>query len=233
MPHREFAGKVALITGASRGIGFATAKGFLEQGARVAICALDKKRLENAQKELGTLGEVLAMPINVGIHCQAKDFVDKALQRFGRIDILVNNAGRLAMGEFAREDIANIDEVVDTNVKGVLYITHAVLPSMIAHKTGVIINIASGAGLSGMKELAAYCASKFAEVGFTESLAHEVELHNIRVYAVCPGRVAPGMQTEKFGEMRGMPVEQVVKAVLRLAGPKPPIKSGHYITLPG
>jgi len=228
----EFSGKVALITGASRGIGFATAKAFLEQGAKVAICALDNKRLENAEKELSALGEVFALPTNVGIHCQVNEFVEKSTQHFGRIDILINNAGRLAMGEFAKEDIANIDEVIDTNVKGVLYVTHAVLPHMIAQKSGVIINISSGAGLSGMKELATYCTSKFAGVGFTESLAREVEAHNIRVYAICPGRVTPGMQPEKFGVMKGMPVEQVVEAVLKLAGPKPSIKSGHYVTLP-
>ena len=104
---------------------------------------------------------------------------------------------------------------------------------MLARGSGVIINIASGAGLTGFAELASYCASKFAVVGFTESLAQEVAAQGIRVYAVCPGRVDTDMQREYSGRRMGMPPERVAEKILALAGPRPPIRSGRCLEIAG
>ncbi|MGH8670933.1 MAG: SDR family oxidoreductase [Burkholderiales bacterium] len=225
----DYDNKVVIITGASRGIGYATAQAFLEAGAKVAICAIDKARLNHAQKSLSRFGEVVAFAADVGLFREAQGFVQKVLQRFGRIDVLVNNAGRLAMGEFAQQDIADIDEVIDTNVKGALYTTRLVLPLMVGRSSGVIINVSSGIGLHGRAGFAVYCASKSALIGFTQSLAQEVEKQGVSVYAICPGAVAPGMQPERFGEMKGMPAERVAEKILKLAGSRPPIRAGEHL----
>ena len=163
-----------LITGASRGIGFATAQAFLARGARVAYCARDPGRLAESERELAAFGEVWAQLADVRTFDTVSEFVSAACERFGDIDVLINNAGVLCSGPFAQEDPNSLAELIDVNVKGVLHMTRAVLPTMLARGSGVVINIASGAGLDGFADLAAYCASKFAVVGFSESLDLEV-----------------------------------------------------------
>jgi 3-oxoacyl-[acyl-carrier protein] reductase len=185
----DFAGRVALITGGSRGIGFATAQAFLERGARVAICGKDRETLTHAEGQLGRLGEVEAVPADVRDGQQVRNFVTQVRARFGRLDVLVNNAGRVWAGSFAEQPWEAIDEVVDVNVKGVLYATRAALPALLEQREGVIVNVSSGVGLTGFPEIVAYCASKFAVVGFTESLDQEVRGDGIGVHGLCPGRV--------------------------------------------
>ncbi|OGI49372.1 MAG: hypothetical protein A3E57_05790 [Candidatus Muproteobacteria bacterium RIFCSPHIGHO2_12_FULL_60_33] len=230
---KSFVDRVVLITGGSRGIGFAIARAFLEQGARVVICAKDSHRLKEAENHLSHLGTVAAIEADVRDRAQVQRLIEECRRRLGEIDVLVNNAGRAWSGPFAEQPPEKIDEVVDANVKGVLYVTRAVLPHMLARGSGVIINIASGAGLTGFAELASYCASKFAVVGFTESLAQEVAAQGIRVYAVCPGRVDTDMQREYSGRRMGMPPERVAEKILALAGPRPPIRSGRCLEIAG
>ena len=170
----EFSDQVVVITGGSRGIGFATARRFLERGARVGICALDPERLAEAARALGALGEVEAVVIDVRSMEQIQRFVSQVHRRFGQLSIVVNNAARTWVGRFAAQAVASIDEIIEVNIKGVLYTTRAVLPILLQQKQGTIINVSSGAGLSGHPEIVTYCASKFALVGFTESLALEV-----------------------------------------------------------
>jgi 3-oxoacyl-[acyl-carrier protein] reductase len=170
----EFSDQVVVITGGSRGIGFATARRFLERGARVGICALDPERLAEAARALSALGEVEAVVIDVRSMEQIQRFVSQVHRRFGQLNIVVNNAARAWVGRFAAQAVASIDEIIEVNIKGVLYTTRAVLPILLQQKQGTIINVSSGAGLSGHPEIATYCASKFALVGFTESLALEV-----------------------------------------------------------
>lgn len=229
---KSFAGRVVLVTGGSRGIGFATARAFLEHGARVAFCAQDGRRLQEAEKNLSALGTVAAIEADVRDRAQGLNLVQECRRQLGEIDVLINNAGRAWSGPFAGQPPEKIDEVLDANVKGVLYVTRAVLPHMLARGAGVIINVASGAGLAGFAGLAVYCASKFAVVGFTESLALEVTAHGIRVYAVCPGRVDTDMQREYSGKRMGMPPARVAHEVLRLAAGQARVRPGSCLEIP-
>lgn len=230
-PPQDLAHSVALVTGGSRGIGLATAKAFLERDARVVLLARDPERLAAAREELSQLGEVEAVVGDVRIMNHIQHFADKARQRFGRIDVLINNAGRARSGDFVSEEISLLDEIIDVNIKGVLYTTHAVLPGMLAQRRGVIINIASGAGLTGFAGLATYCTSKFGVVGFTESLAREVAGHGIRVYGVCPGRVATDMQEEVSGCRIGISPERVARKIIDLLGDNRSLKTGKCATI--
>lgn len=218
--------KVVLITGGSRGIGFATAKAFLEEGAKVAFFSKNPQNVEKAKNELSQLGEVLALRTDVRNFGEVKTFVDKVIKKFGRIDVLDNNAGIAWSGDFANQEVEETDRAIDTNIKGVLYTTHAVLPQMIKQGSGTIINISSGAGLHGIQGLATYSASKFAVIGFTAALAKEVKDLGIKVFAVCPGRVATDMQVDISGAKIGMSPERVAGKILKLAGPNPRLRSG-------
>jgi 3-oxoacyl-[acyl-carrier protein] reductase len=228
----EFAGNTVIVTGGARGIGQAAARAFLARGARVAICARHAHTLAAAERRLAAHGELLAVRCDVRDRAQVEQFVAQTSARFGAVDVLVNNAGVAWSGDFAAEDDASIDEVLDVNLKGVLVVTRAVLPAMLARGRGVIVNVASGAGLAGFAGLAAYCASKFGVVGFTASLAREVADQGVRVYAVCPGRVATDMQVQYSGQRIGMPPERVAECIVGLAGPRPRARVGGCVELP-
>lgn len=220
-------GRTVLITGGTRGIGYATAQAFLEQGAHVAICGTNPGNLKAAEHAL----EVLAVRADVRDAHQVQSFVEQARKRFGRIDVLVNNAGVAWSGDFADESYESIARQIDVNVKGVLYTARAVLPQMLEQGSGVIINISSGAGLTGFPGITTYSASKFAVVGFTEALDQEVRERGIHVYGVCPGRVATDMQRAYAGRKIGMPPEQVARRIVELAGTKPRAQTGSCVTL--
>lgn len=227
----DCAGKTVVITGAARGIGFATAQAFLSAGARVAICSRDPGSLQRAEAKLRPLGELFALPADVRDCAAVQRFVQQALARFHAIDVLVNNAGVVWSGDFATGDAAGMDEVIDVNVKGVMYVTREVLPGMLARGRGVIVNVSSGAGLTGFAGLVSYCTSKFAVVGFTESLDAEVRERGVRVYALCPGRVATDMQAQYSGHRIGLAPEVVAERIVRLAGEHPGARSGGCVTL--
>lgn len=223
---------VIIITGGSRGIGLATVHRFLNGGARVAICAKNAARLAKLKSELAAgVREILTLAADVSEARQVRHFVAQVAERFGRIDVLVNNAGRLTSGNFANERLERIDEVIDVNLKGLMYVTHAVLPHMLKQRRGVIVNVSSGAGISGFAGLATYCASKFGVNGFTESLNLEVQAFGVRVYAICPGRVATDMQAQYAGRRIGMPPERVADSIVALAGAHPPIAAGQCLVL--
>jgi len=226
-----FSDKTAVVTGGSRGIGFATAQAFINAGAHVAVCARNPKRLREAAAQLSTIGRVLSEVADVRELAQVMRFVDHVQETFGRIDVLVNNAGIVSVGAFVDEPYENISSVIDVNLKGTMYMTRAVLPSMIGREAGIIINVSSGAGLSGFPDLVSYCASKFGVVGFTESLDQEVGHHGVRVYAICPGRVATDMQVQYSGRKIGIPPERVAKRILELAGPSPGASTGTCVTV--
>lgn len=223
---QQFAGQVVLITGGSRGIGYAAAEAFLAQGARVAICAQNEERLAQALEKLGRLGEVAGWPTDVADYPAVEELIRRTLKRFGRIDVLVNNAARLAVANFAEQDRAEMDRVIDVNVKGSLYATRAVLPHMLANASGCVINISSQLGVFGMPRAAVYSASKFALVGFTEALAEEVKEAGVRVYGMTLSMAATDMQVQFSGLRQGMPPEMVAEEILLLAGPNPPIRTG-------
>jgi 3-oxoacyl-[acyl-carrier protein] reductase len=210
-------GKSVVITGGARGIGFSTAQACLDAGARVAICARDPARLREAQARLSAGERLLARVADVTDPAQVQALVDEAIAAFGPVDVLVNNAGVLHVGPFVAEPVESISTVIDVNLKGVMYMTRTVLPSMIARGDGVIVNVSSGAGLSGFPEVVSYCASKFGVVGFSEALNEEIRSLGLRVYAVCPGRVATDMQVQYSGAKIGMAAEKVAERILELA----------------
>ncbi|MGD8309391.1 MAG: SDR family oxidoreductase [Chromatiales bacterium] len=214
-----------IVTGASRGIGLETARRFVAQGARTAVCARDGQRLTHAARELGG-GRLLSRCVDVRDADQVAAFVGGVVDAWGAVDVLVNNAGTLWVGPFAEQPAQSIAEVLDVNLKGLMLVTRATLPIML-ERGGVIINVASGAGLSGFPDLVSYCASKFGVVGFTESLHQEVEAAGVRVYGLCPGKVATDMQVLYSGARVGMAPERVAERILRLAGPHPGARAGR------
>lgn len=219
------------MTGGSRGIGYATARALLEAQARVALCARDRGRLDHALAALRPLGEVLGLVADVRAPAQCRDLVDKTARALGSIDGLVNNAGVTWVGPFAAQDHADIDTVIDVNLEGLMHMTRAVLPGMLGRGAGTIVNVASGAGLSGFPRLVGYSAAKFGVVGFTEALDQEVGAQGVRVYAVCPGKVATDMQVLYSGARVGMAPERVAAAIVSLLGPRPPVRTGRCLTL--
>jgi len=192
MPSEDaLAGKVALITGASRGIGFAIARRLGRMGARVAICGRDQARLDQSASSLRDEGiETLAVQADVASGDQISALVQKTHQKFGPIDILVNNAGIGLFGPFHEFGENDWNRVMDTNLKSVFLACRAVAPEMIRRQTGHIINISSLAGKSAFASGAIYCASKWGVLGLTGCMAEDLRGYGIRVSAICPGSVA-------------------------------------------
>ena len=184
-------GKTAIVTGASRGIGFAIAKMLGELGARVSVCARDPKTLESAADQLKRSGiSVFAMPADVTRPADIDSLVRQTESSLGPIEIVVNNAGVGYFGPSHEASEANWDQVLDTNLKSVFLMTKAVAPGMIQRRGGHIINIASLAGKNAFPGGGIYCASKWGLLGFTQCVAEDLRAYGIRVSAVCPGSVA-------------------------------------------
>ncbi len=184
-------GKVAVVTGGSRGIGFAIAGRLGRMGARVSICARDQAKLDQSASSLRGEGiETLAIPADVTRGEQISSLIGKTEKEFGPIDILVNNAGVGLFGPFHEFNESDWNRVMDTNLKSVFLMCRAVAPEMIRRQTGHIINISSLAGKNTFANGAIYCASKWGLMGLTGSMAEDLRKYGIRVSAICPGSVA-------------------------------------------
>lgn len=184
-------GTVAIVTGASRGIGFAIARTLGRLGAKLAICARNAERLETAAAELRR--EDLSVFSSAADVSNSKDvdfLIQQATQVLGPPAILVNNAGLGYFGPTHEAAESNWDSVLDTNLKSVFLMSKAVAPGMIERRSGHIINIASLAGKNAFAGGGIYCASKWGLLGLTECMAEDLRPHGIRVSAVCPGTVA-------------------------------------------
>jgi NADP-dependent 3-hydroxy acid dehydrogenase YdfG len=180
--------RVALVTGASKGIGRATALRLAQDGANMVIAATSNDLLQKVKGEFEGLGaESIAVRCDVTHLSECEDLVQQALNRFGHIDILVNNAGVGFSGKIVDSDPKEAEQMVKVNILGVYYMTRLVLSSMIEQGRGDIVNIGSVAGLKYSPNFAIYSATKFAVRAFSEALRNEVQGHNIRVTLIHPG----------------------------------------------
>ncbi|TXC91788.1 3-ketoacyl-ACP reductase [Metabacillus litoralis] len=184
-------GKVALVTGAGKGIGRAIALALAKEGVSVGLLARTEKDLIDVTKEIEAIGAKSAYATaDVSSIDEVNAAVEKITKSLGPTDILINNAGIGKFGKFLELDPQEWKNIIDVNLMGVYYVTRAVLPQLIEKNGGDIINISSTAGQKGAPVTSAYSASKFGVLGLTESLALEVRKHNIRVTALTPSTVA-------------------------------------------
>jgi len=223
-----FEGRVAVITGASRGIGRAIALALAGRGADVVLAARDRERLAKVAQEVEALGrKALVVPGDLRQEEAVEALRQETLRTFGTVDIVVNNAGVGKYGPLLDFTPADYDWIMDTNMRASFLVTRAFLPTLLAKGSGDLIFVASVAGLKGLPHEAVYCASKFAQVGFAQALDHEVREKGIRVSVIAPG----GVKTEfAFGTGRtpGDPrleaflrPEEVAEAVIFALSPPP------------
>jgi NAD(P)-dependent dehydrogenase (short-subunit alcohol dehydrogenase family) len=197
----RLANRTAIVTGASRGIGKAIALAFGREGANVVVAARTTDALASVANQLEQMGAAaLAVTADLSIEADIQRIADEALARFGRIDILVNNAAII----HPRMDLVDFDadlwrKVIDVNLTAVALLTKALLPQMIANRSGKIINISSIGGRKGGKGRSAYRATKAGLISLTESVAAEVKQYGIDANCICPG----GVDTEGFREAFG------------------------------
>jgi NADP-dependent 3-hydroxy acid dehydrogenase YdfG len=177
-------GKVAVVTGAGRGIGRAIAIELGKMGARLVLAARSAPELEETARAIGSAS---VMRTDVRRLEDIHNLLDQTAASLGPVDILVNAAGIGVFGRLAAFRDEDYEAILETNLRSIFYACRRVLPSMMERKTGHIINIASIAGKVGTATRAVYCASKFGVVGFTEALAEEVREHGVRVSLICPG----------------------------------------------
>lgn len=183
-------GKVAVVTGASAGMGAAIAEKLASAGATLVLAARRKDRLDVLAKRLIQDGtDTLAIALDVSQYCQVKSLVDAAIEKFGRIDVMVNNAGYGLLKPFIDSSIEEIDSQIDVNLKGVCYGCHAVLPHMLKQGGGHIINIGSIASMRHFPNFGVYTAAKFGVLGVTRAVYEEVRQKGIRMNVICPAAV--------------------------------------------
>ena len=223
-----------LITGASQGIGRATARLFANNGYDVVLAARNAERLNRIAEEIRGKGrKALAVPTDISQVEQVNVLVEKALDTFGSIDVLVNNAGICMNGEMAQTTLEDWRQIIDINLWGYIYTLHALLPQFLERRAGTIVNVGSFGGKVPLPKMTAYCTSKFAVTGLTETLRLELEPKGIHVCAVHPsvtnsdflertifrGEEA-SQQREQMSSLLSSPVasqsEDVAKVILKM-----------------
>lgn len=221
----NIAGKVVVITGASSGLGEATARLLSAEGAAVVLGARRADRLQSLARELGKRGgKALAVITDVTRQEQVKKLVDAAVEAYGRIDVMINNAGLMPQAPLERLRIDEWDRTIDVNLKGVLYGIAAALPHMKQQKSGHFINVSSVAGHRVGPGFAVYAATKHAVRALSEGLRQEVKPYNIRTTVISPGAVATELpqsvsepdaaeRVRKFYEQVAIPADSFARAV--------------------
>ncbi len=201
-------GKVAIITGASAGIGQACARALAEEGARLVLTARRQERLATLQQEVAALGgEAIIVTGDAREESTAVNTVKAAMAAFGRIDILINNTGAGNYKNLVDTSAEEYDDLVDTNVRSTFLFTRHTVPVMLEQQAGTILMISSMAGVYGFGGEAVYCMTKFAQMGFAQALDRELRPSGIKVGAICPG----GVKTE-FALGRGRSEEGVAQS---------------------
>lgn len=193
----NLSGKKAIITGGGKGLGKATAIAFAKEGIDVAITGRNEQHLIDTVSELKSYGvNAIYEKFDVANHQEVQSAIKRIINAFGTVDILVNNAGIAAFGTFLEMSPEKWNDIMQTNVMGMYYVTREVLPFLIEKNQGDIINVSSTAGLTGNAGTSAYSASKFAVIGLSEALMKEVRKNNIRVCTLTPSTIASDMSLE-------------------------------------
>ena len=243
---KKLEGKVAIITGASKGIGREIALLFAREGAKLVLTARSEELLQSLSREIVTAGgvEPLCFPLDVKQSEKVDELVDKALDKFERVDILVNNAGVTRDGLLLRMSDEDWDEVLDTNLKGAFLCLRAVAKPMMRQRAGRIINMASVIGLIGNAGQANYAASKAGIIALTKSAAKELGSRNILINAIAPGFIDTDMTRAlsddiKNAILKSIPVGKlgqptdIAKAALFLASDESSFITGQVLTVDG
>jgi NAD(P)-dependent dehydrogenase (short-subunit alcohol dehydrogenase family) len=236
MADQSLHGKVALVTGASSGLGRAFAIALAGAGAKVFLAARREEKLREVVHEIAQKGgEAAYHVVDARVVPALYDLVDVLLSRYKRLDILVNNAGlgyRSPLLETRRSEIA---EMLETNLSSAIYLTQACLHALLKTAPSDVVNVSSIAGLEGFAEGTVYCASKAGLVGFSRSLAHELKPANIRVTTLCPGSV----ETDFFDRYRPtldrpqmLRIEDTVRALLYALTSPPNVLHGEIVLRP-
>ncbi len=234
----KLAGKIALITGGSRGIGRATALAFAAEGADIAFCHLnDDAKAGETATEIRALGRrAMHRSVDVADIASGRAFAGQAALEFGPIDILFNNAGMNIRKPFEAYNEEEFDRIISVHLKGMFFMAQAVYPAMVARGQGCIINVASQRGLKGAVNSAPYSAAKAAIIGFTRALAWEATPKGVRVNAIAPGPIVTDHTATMTPEDRqafidALPVgrfgrpEEIAATAMLLAGPD----GGFYV----
>jgi NADP-dependent 3-hydroxy acid dehydrogenase YdfG len=204
-------GKIVVITGASSGLGAAAARRLASEGARVVLGARRADRLQSLVDEIQAAGGVaLSVPIDVTQRADVQRLVAAAVNEFGRLDVILNNAGLMPLAPFERLKVDEWDQMIDVNVKGVLYGIAAALPQMQKQRSGQIINVSSVYGHIVAKGAGVYCGTKWAVRAISEGLRQEVKPYNVRTTIISPGAVA----TDLLSTISDTDVHDQVKAVV-------------------
>jgi NADP-dependent 3-hydroxy acid dehydrogenase YdfG len=242
---RPLSGRVALVTGASSGIGEATAVALAGAGASVAIGARRRDRLDGLAARLGEGGtEVVTLDLDVTDEAACRDAVARTRSELGGLDVLVNNAGVMLLGTIVGADPEDWRRMLGTNVLGLMYMTHAAIEGMVEQGSGDVVNISSVAGRQARKGAGVYNASKWAVNAFSESLRQEVTTKGVRVSLVEPGAVsteltdhitqpeAKAASVRMYTSMRALHAEDVARAIVYVVGQPPHVAVNEVLVRP-
>jgi NAD(P)-dependent dehydrogenase (short-subunit alcohol dehydrogenase family) len=192
-PRYRFGGRSVVITGGSRGLGLVLARALAREGARLSLIARDRRALEDAALELRGMGaDVLAVACDVSSRVDVEHAIEEVVQRYGAVDVLINDAGVIQVGPIENMSLTDFQQALDVHLWGAVYTIWAALPQMRRQGGGRIVNIASIGGKIAVPHLLPYTVSKFAVVGLSEGLRHELRKDNIKVTTVCPGLMRTG-----------------------------------------
>lgn len=247
----RFQNKVAVVTGAALGIGQATATALAQEGAAVVIADLDQKQGEATAKEIqGNGGQALFISANISVEDNVRAMVDRTVSHYGRLDILVNNAGIYIQGDVEQTSLEDWERLIAVNLTGAFLGMKYAVPAMVQNGGGVVVNVASEAGLVGIKGQVAYNVSKAGVIALTRSSAVDLAEKGIRVNSVCPGTTDtplvkaavnrapdPAAARRQLEEVRplnrlGSPAE-IASAILYLASDEAGYATGAILSIDG